>query len=111
MTNEQTQIMNAFLVRLKGVVKGKTTRVLEEQFLLIEGLCACRDYDAVDQLFDLVSKDLEEFNITILLGFLYASEPYKQHFKRRDALYGKIEPYIKAMFSKRESENLLYGLK
>jgi hypothetical protein len=111
MTNEQTQIMNAFFVRVKGIVKGQLAKVLDEQFLLIDGLCACRDYEAVDQMFDLVAADLEEYNVTVLLGFLYASDPYKQHFKRRDALYAKIEPYIRAMFSKRKAEELLHDLK
>jgi hypothetical protein len=111
MTNEQTQIMNAFLVRIKGIVKGQLSKILKEQFLLIEGLCVCKDYEAVDEMFDLVAENMEEYSITMLLGFMYASDPYKQHFKRRDTLYTKIEPYIKAMFSEQEAEDLLYSLK
>jgi len=111
MTNEQTQIMNAFLFRVKGIVKVQLAKILEEQLLLIEGLCVCKDYEAVDQMFDLVAENIEEYSVTVLLGFMYASDAYKQHFKRRDALYAKIEPYIRAMFSEQEAEDFLYGLK
>lgn len=85
-----------------------TTKVLDFLFETFEEKLIAGEFDLCNSFLEFFN--VKEFNVSILLGLLTISYPWKKKLFYRDNLYYKIENVISKSFPMDEAKDLLWGL-